>query len=285
MDKISTEHHNFPRHFGHTFKATVELHAIFHGLCLQYFSGTNPGGPSRKQLGHTLCRLDGWFNNLPDPLAHKMVALPNQVRVHLEYHATIVRLTEAAGELDSASAAPGDLSDQEISEIKSRAFTRMETLVYLYYLLHSYEPFNAQMLYFLSILGNAKLAILETGSPEDHLEEHRSTLILCVKGVHDQGKHICVPSVVFHVFLDRMQQRDKDLLLTYMKSEPGEDQESIAKYNQSQFPVPIIKINEDPRTTSVEQSHQTVRKSFLGVDECVESSSNPRIRMKNSSVH
>ncbi|KAF5659827.1 C6 transcription [Fusarium heterosporum] len=125
----------------------------------------------------------------------------------------------------------------------------IETLIRLYYVHHNLEIFDPYLIVSLLTIGNHVIDMISNPTtPVDDAEVYRSTLVLCARGLYAQGKNSYVATVVYLMLLDHVERRENVLLKTYIHDELGHDQDSIRKYNQSNYPVPIIKINENPRT-------------------------------------
>lgn len=128
----------------------------------------------------------------------------------------------------------------------------LETLMRLYYIRHSYEHYHDFLMYFLIFVGNMAIEALdpiEEGgvSGQSTSETYRSTLILCVKGLQSQGKSFYLANLTSRALQDRVKQGDLQLLRTHCNSEADiPSQTLVAQHSQSQWPIPIIKINEDP---------------------------------------
>ena len=156
----------------------------------------------------------------------------------------------------TASSVPHiDVTPQDII---SRAKIRLETLVRLYYLRHSFESCDTFMVYFLMLLGNLTLEDLATDAKTKDSaladpQAFRSTLILCAVGLNSQGQSYHLGNLVYRAFLDRMKPDDMDLVKAFTPSQDvDDDQLLMAQDIRSQWPIPIIKINEDPKTANLE---------------------------------
>ena len=230
--------------FGPSMKAMVDLQHIAHNVSRYYWSGTsqpaNDPSPFRLQL-------DAWVRGLPEPLTFSNVILPMHFRIHLEYYSILVSLIQVQRDtMPIPSSEPH--SNQNDGEI-GRQYVRIETLIRLYYMHHNLEIFDPYLVVNLLMLGNYVVDILDATTLQvDDIELHRSTLILCARGLCAQGNNSYISTMVYLMLRNRMKTRDHALLETYVHDEPSTDQESITEYNRSNYPVPIIKINEDPRT-------------------------------------
>lgn len=146
-------------------------------------------------------------------------------------------------------------------EIVSHANYRIETLIRLNYLRHGfgyYDPFLLTLLITISFGTQAALEAAKS-SPSSRdpshasVEEIRSTLILCAKGLYDQGHNYYVGQVLFRLFLGRTSAAEVELLKAFMPSSHLErDQGLPPERVRSEWPLPIIKIDEDPRTSKLE---------------------------------
>jgi hypothetical protein len=233
--------------FGLVAKAMVELQQIMHDVSRHYWGGLDLPTLDPSTFRQ---RLDDWFRSLPEPLTFNNIILPMHLRIHLEYYSIFVSLIQVQRTHVSASSSetPTDLTERDHDEI-GRAYICIESLIRLYYLHHNLEIFDPYLIILLFMLGNHIVEMLnKPGVPADDRELYRSTLILCARGLHAQGSNSYIATMVYLMLRDRMETCDHALLKTYIHDELGYDQDSITKYNQSNYPVPIIKINEDPRT-------------------------------------
>lgn len=233
--------------FGPSMKAMVDLQHIVHNVSRYYWSGTRQpaNDPSPFRL-----RLDAWVRSLPEPLTFSNVILPMHLRIHLEYHSILVSLIQVQRDTMPVPSAepPAGSASRDDDEI-GRQYVRIDTLIRLYYMRHNLEIFDPYLVVNLLMLGNYVVDILDTTTLQaDDIELYRSTLILCARGLCAQGNNSYISTMVYLMLRNRMKRRDHALLETYVHDEPSTDQESIVGYNRSNYPVPIIKIGEDPRT-------------------------------------
>jgi hypothetical protein len=78
---------------------------------------------------------------------------------------------------------------------------------------------------------------------EETLKILRATLILCVKGLYDQGQHIFVSSIICRLMQDRMT--DKDMNELRRCTTWGDNQPLAPQYARAAFPVNILKMKPD----------------------------------------
>ncbi|KAJ4077892.1 hypothetical protein NW769_015238, partial [Fusarium oxysporum] len=131
---------------------------------------------------------------------------------------------------------PTGFTKRDYDEI-GRPYVHIETLIRLYYLHHNIEVFDPYLVIHLLMLGNYVIEMLNKPAvPADDADLYRSTLILCARGLHAQGKNSYIATMVYLMLRDRMETRDNALLKTYIHDELGYDQDSITKYNQSNYP-------------------------------------------------
>lgn len=251
---------NLSTHLPDYIKARMEFSALTHEFSRAYFrqprgqqGSTDEAvdGPSPAQIRTYRAKLQDWFDCLPASLAAGNIALPAHIRVHVEYYRTMIMLAKSEQDRTSAQASSHGAAADPLSELIHRAYIRIESLLRLYYVRHSFDTYDSYMLYYVMFLAQHTVEVLQQGCPPEHVDAYRSTLILCARGLHEQGKHTHLMGILFRVLRDLMHQRDRDLLLTFIKEEPGEDSVMIEHYAQCQLVVPIVNIHEDPKTSYI----------------------------------
>ncbi|KAI1637477.1 hypothetical protein F4809DRAFT_649889 [Biscogniauxia mediterranea] len=137
--------------------------------------------------------LTTWYDNLPDPLKSRNIALPTHLKLHMHYHNLMIYLFEPFEKMDPIDGedSPGDILGQ------SKAC--FETLVRLYYLRHGFGSYDATLVQFLPLLGFSSLRDLTTDNAR--LEELRSTVVLCAKGLWEQGQNSFAARALFRLYL------------------------------------------------------------------------------------
>ncbi|KAG8159982.1 hypothetical protein KVR01_010619 [Diaporthe batatas] len=145
------------------------------------------------------------------------------------------------------------------------AMRNLETVARLYYLRHGFEACDSSLAYSLSLLASVSLRALGGGSGGDggrlaagggRPEVLRSTLVLAMKGLHEQGRHTHVCRVLFRLLADRMGPAEAAILGRFVGSSAGEGKGAgagagaeadadLVLRTRSRFPVPVVKKGED----------------------------------------
>lgn len=145
------------------------------------------------------------------------------------------------------------------------AMRNLETVARLYYLRHGFEACDSSLAYPLSLLASISLRALQgDGGDGARLaagrgwpEVLRSTLVLAMKGLHEQGRHMHVCKVLFRLLADRMGPAEAGILGRFVIISSGEGgggggeregagaEADLALHTRSRFPVPVVKMGED----------------------------------------
>jgi hypothetical protein len=171
----------------------------------------------------------------------------------------------ASCEVYSASISPVEndgspLSDNQRAisrDITAQATAQLETLLRIYYMRHGFEAYDAMLLVHLVHLANvtlARLAQIERTPdlPEASLEDTetlRSTLILCLKGLHDQSKNFYLSGVVFDVMKNRLSPENRNLVGKFVTlADPNVEDRAIDRSQRiiSDYVIPVVNLNEIP---------------------------------------
>ena len=129
-----------------------------------------------------------------------------------------------------------------------------DTLIRLYYLRHGFEGADLTLPTYLVALSSMSAAKLKTltfsaASSSAAVDDVRSTLILSTKGLHDQRQNYSVCQTLRHLIEQQMSSKDIELMWKFLheSKEASEAQHLRASHLQSQAPVYIVKITEDPK--------------------------------------
>ncbi|KAF2108725.1 hypothetical protein BDV96DRAFT_587169 [Lophiotrema nucula] len=246
--------------FGFTFRAACKLRVIMNAITSAMFK--KPGELTRLSTDTTLTlysKLCDWFVQLPEPLLPQRIVFPNQIKIHAQYHTVVIRLFEPL--LATAAALEHNNIRLNPLRIVSHAKSQVETLIRLNYLRHGFEyfdPFLVTLLLTVSFeaqtdLERATISSSDRDSSQPSVDEIRSTLILCAKGMYDQSHNYYVGHLLFHLFLGRTTPAEIELLKRFLPSSQLERNQGVPQERvRSEWPLPIIKIDEDPRTSKLE---------------------------------
>lgn len=170
----------------------------------------------------------------------------------------------SSADLGRADAAP-------VSRTGPAAMRHLETVARLYYTRHGFEACDSFLAYFLALLVSISLRALEGSGDGARLspgrgrpEVLRSTLVLAMRGLRDQGRHLHVCKVLFRLLRDRLRPAEADVLARFIAAEGqggggvgGEEVEEegtadLALHTRSRFPVPVVKMGEDLNASILE---------------------------------
>ena len=127
----------------------------------------------------------------------------------MHFHILIVGLFEPYAHIEPANNQPAP----ELILAKSKAC--FETLVRIYYLRHGFESYDTTLLQFLPMLAFSTLGELRNADSKELDPERRksliSTLVLCAKGIWEQGRNYYGSEAVFHFLQGSLRPEDSEL--------------------------------------------------------------------------
>ncbi|KAG5657875.1 hypothetical protein KAF25_007908 [Fusarium avenaceum] len=240
-----------PMHFGHVFRAQTELRRIANEIaCIRFGEEETARNLTEDELAQFRNALDRWYEAVPDPIKSHNAVLPCQLIMHMEYCILLFKVAQMVADrpITSQQASP------ETPNHKGRpsggvayALRCLETVLRVYYLRWSFEHTDTFLTYFLSILADMTIESMNSASispnDEETLKILRATLILCVKGLYDQGQHIFVSSIICRLMQDRMTDQDMNELRRCTTWE--DNQPLVPQYTGGAFPVNILKMKPD----------------------------------------
>lgn len=216
------------------------------------------------------------------PIAHKKSNIQPSLEyfsIHFTLATTVIEEhTEihSSMELEPSSSDEDDSAAPIVSRAGPKAMRHLETVARLYYMRHGFEACDSSLAYFLALLASISLRALEGGGDGARLaagrgwpEVLRSTLVLAMKGLHEQGRHLHVCKVLFRLLRDRMRPAEADILGRFVISSgegggsgggsdgggdaEGEGSEAdLALHTRSRFPLPVVKMGEDLNASILE---------------------------------
>lgn len=166
------------------------------------------------------------------------------------YLATILFSVKQAGVSEAST-----LMKETAQKTAAHAAARLETVGRLYYIRHSFEYCDPFLTIHLSFIAGGALDSLKM-TPADDVEtikSLRSTIILSLKGLYDQGQHIHLTSVIYRLLRDRLAPRDLAILQNYVVWDPLTAEEPLlVEYAQSHYPLTMGNKDEDPISVRLE---------------------------------
>lgn len=146
-------------------------------------------------------------------------------------------------------------TDQDIARLISHASICLHTILRLYYYRHTFESCDYMLVYWLVLIGNMAAESLKAQLPElssqDAVKALQSTIVMCAQGLYNRGKNGFLYQLVYHAFQDRLCSKDVSLLRTYIPAQDTQSNQHHVDCTDAHWPIPIIKLNEDPQTASI----------------------------------
>ncbi|KAM0457974.1 hypothetical protein ACHAO4_002695 [Trichoderma viride] len=179
---------------------------------------------------------------LPDPEKH-----PFCMEMYL---ATILFSSKQTGISKSSI-----IKKETASSTASHAASRLETVTRLYYIRHSFEYCDSFLTIHLSFVAGAAMDALKA-TPAHEASTARSlksTIILSLKGLYEQGQHIHLTSVIYRLLRDRLEPKDLELLQNHVDWDPLAPEEPLlVQYAQSHYPLTMGSKEADPNDARLE---------------------------------
>ena len=128
----------------------------------------------------------------------------------------------------------------------------LETLLHMFYHRHGFEAYYMFLLQVLVQLGFDALERLRTSKAHQKwspaaLKASRATLVLCAKGMHDQGRNYYLAECVFRILRDKMSSEDVSLLKDWAQIKDGEERQRLmTDYVHGEYPIHVVAITQDP---------------------------------------
>ncbi|KAK3368671.1 hypothetical protein B0H63DRAFT_497828 [Podospora didyma] len=244
----------YPMHFGHSFKALCEFRAIMKDVSVGYYFGRPAPRPmpSLEIIVKLYSRLGAWYNKLPEPLTARKIVFPGQMKLHMHYCHVVANMFQPLVEPPLGSRG-ANRTISSAQEVLLDAQIHYETVLRLYYLRHGFEGMDSFLLLLLSTIAFKSIQEIKLSKNGDdhqgsndlsHLNTLRSTLILCAKGLYDQGRSWFLPQSIFRLVRDAMLDAEANLLQQFanIPDEVKENEDNRLRHIQSHWPVNIVDI-------------------------------------------
>ncbi|KAH8127124.1 hypothetical protein LI328DRAFT_141615 [Trichoderma asperelloides] len=231
-------HSLVPSNFGQMYKAKSQFRIIMNDFCHTAYSEDSE--VTVEKANELLFKLQNWFNNLPEPLAPKKIALPGQLQLHIYYHHLIRTIFEPLLQKETGQAL-------HIRQVVADSKRYLQTLVRLYYIRHGYDAMDLFIVIPLMLTASDCVEDIHDQTPEAQLELLRSTLILAATGLYSQRRNHYLAEALFRVILGRMRPCDVALLKGTMSTDETEweEKQEMVQAVRSQWPVSVVRKKED----------------------------------------
>lgn len=158
----------------------------------------------------------------------------------MEYHHVVIKLLEPwADPLPDTPGRDLRIDGRSLQEIAAIARTRLETVIRLYFLRHGFEFPDIILNVYLMLLGSIAVQMVQTPGPSSAAKgRHKSAFLLCMKGLHDQGRNNYLGAVILNVVSKMVDPGNEDLLnrIAEIKGSPG-SVEIKPEHSQMEWPV------------------------------------------------
>ncbi len=151
----------------------------------------------------------------------------------MQYHVLLIGLLEPFLGLDTT---PGEIN---IEAIISQSKARFEALIRIYYLRHGFESYDPALFHFLHLLAYSALKDMQrTDRGSRQHELIRSTLVLCARGLWDQGRCYYAAEAVLHLLMESVGSEDAILIRKFTGiDESNEYLNHMTQEIRSQWPI------------------------------------------------
>jgi hypothetical protein len=190
----------------------------------------------------------------------------NRAAISCEYYSVLIILFETQlSVLDGNGERLSEEQKAASRDVIVHCTDQLESLIRLYYLRHGFEGYDSQLLVFLAHLANVALLVLarveddvaQMSMPRERIEAVRSTLILCLKGLHDQSKNFHVAGVIFDVIKQKLSVANQDIVERVVTNKDSdEDENDHQQPIISDYVIPGVNLNEDPEAARLENMVQ-----------------------------
>ncbi|KAI1213704.1 uncharacterized protein F4807DRAFT_449741 [Annulohypoxylon truncatum] len=234
---------------GSVFKAISQFRVILNDITKSFFNPSRTYSPiSFEAAIEFRSKLRIWYEDLPQPLQARHIVLPCHLKIHIHYHIVLISLFEP--HLHTDNAYNGVNPDMIVSQSR----ICFETLMRIYYLRHGFECLDTTLVQFLHLLGFSTLdeiSVTENGSAAN--EAIRSTLMLCAKGLWEQGQNYYLSEAVFRMLRQSMSVEDVTILGDIVEVEDGDGPLNLmAQELRSRWPIGAFSKADDSKDRTLE---------------------------------
>jgi hypothetical protein len=166
---------------------------------------------------------------------------------------------------------PGPLGINEnkiVPGTAAEAVANLETVIRMYYRRHSFQACDTYMTNFVLMLVTLMMEAIKqrTGATSAaHLEHLRSTVLLSVKCLYDQGKNVHCSNIIYRLLRDGLEPSEMSVLRRYISpSEEAEKEPLDPQQARSHYPITVMRFDEDPEATLMENMVREYNRMALG---------------------
>ncbi|EUC50478.1 hypothetical protein COCMIDRAFT_32300 [Bipolaris oryzae ATCC 44560] len=250
-----------PTHHAHYFKAITDFRVIVCELSHASFGNDSP--LSAQQAMIFVRRFLSWFKALPTVLEPKNIVLPAHFLMHLDYHITIMAICQPfTSDQWNDKCSPKD--------IVLNAKRDINVLVRLYYIRHGFKAAHVYLTSPLSKLGFMSLQNLNNSTTPEELELDRSSLLLALEGLREQGRNYYMTRTIYHIMKSQLRPEEARLLQGLETPETSADESpSLVVETQSEWHPRIVDISDVP----ADEQLSKLATQYLKLDSDVQSDS------------
>lgn len=232
--------------YGHLFRAASMLRVILNDIAALAFTSKGSSSMPADRWLDFRDQLEAWYQELPTSLLPKNIIWPAQFAMHMEYHIALVTLSRmriSEDSIDGPTASNSLVSSarRAAAEILPLAIINLETVIRLHYVRHSFEYYEGHLTGFLTNMCNIAMESRMSESADtlesDSREHMRSTLVLCLRGLAHQGKHVHIAGVICKLLLERQMPEDLNLFGAHIGVDMLDDRSMLGQRVYSAYPL------------------------------------------------
>jgi hypothetical protein len=140
----------------------------------------------------------------------------------------------------------------------------LQTLLHMFYHRHGFEAYYIFLLQILTQLGFDSVERLRTPEAQQKhfpavMKATRATLMLCARGLHDQGRNFFLSELVFRILRDSMDPVDVKLLKDWARIKDEDTREqAVMEHMHGEYPVNVGSITSDPTESRLNRLLQSM---------------------------
>ncbi|KAI1075384.1 hypothetical protein F5B20DRAFT_595127 [Whalleya microplaca] len=269
--KNTPEQNMWPAHFGIQFHASAQLNTLLNDFERCFFGCVKDlDHVSRNQILELYRKATTWYDHLPDQIVPRPIMLPSHFKLHMHYFNVLVYVLGVTACAQGMLIHPSEFSPTEkrtTEEILWDAQLSLETVIRLYYLRYGFDAFDSWVVQPVSSLAFIRQKYLNENRESPIRDAILSTVILCGKGLRDQGQNFHLAEIVFRLLRDGMLAEDARVLTSYVKSDvPGASQRKQSGPVRSFWPVKVASVTDDPRLLRLSRFMDQLQDSTIDSD-------------------